>query len=170
MSLKKSVFIHLTINWSSDWIMMLWRICKVMELFWLQRPWEPCEDTQCRKLHEGFKFKIWLLPPRRNNNRAVVGAFSRIVIQKIHPNLHKKSSMTTQSSFWHWAFQSPDLNPCKNLWGELKLSEDLGKFCIEEFLRFLALYLFNLFKHYGRRLSANTWQKGILHKVTQEWQ
>ena len=45
----------------------------------------------------------------------VDGLSSRTMTPKIHQNLHRNSIHVLQ-----WSSQSPDLNPNKNLWSELK--------------------------------------------------
>ncbi len=69
--------------------------------------------------------------------------------------------------------QSPDLNPIKNLWRELKLRvaqrqpqnlKDLEKTCMEEWAKIPAAVCANLVKNYRKRLTSVSVNKGFCTK------
>ena len=72
-----------------------------------------------------------------------------------------------------WPSQSPDLNPIKNLWRELKLRvakrqprnlKDLERICKEEWTKIPPKICANLLKNYNKRLTSVLANKGFSTK------
>uniref|UniRef100_A0AAY5KGU3 Transposase Tc1-like domain-containing protein n=1 Tax=Esox lucius TaxID=8010 RepID=A0AAY5KGU3_ESOLU len=72
-----------------------------------------------------------------------------------------------------WPSQSPDLNPVKNLWRELKVRiaqrqprnlKDLEKVCMEEWAKIPAAVCANLVKNYRKRMISVIANKGFCTK------
>ena len=114
-----------------------------------------------------------LLPSVRALKMVVDGSSNMTMTQNIWPRQQRTGSKRSILRSCEWPSQSPDLNPIKNLWRELKLRvakrqpwnlKDLERICKEEWTKIPPKICANLLKNYNKRLTSVLANKGFSTK------